>query len=148
MKVSTKGKYGLNAMVDIAMHSADGPVSLSAVAKRQNISMAYLEQLIVPLKKGGLVVSVRGAQGGYRLARAPEKIRVGEILRTLEEIFVASCESERTAACPDDCRKCPSKPVWDKLSEKLNDALDSLTLGDLCTMYRKNHEQLLKEEGE
>ena len=84
MKLTTKGRYGLRAVIDLAMYAKTEPVSLSDVAERQNISISYLEQLIAKLKKAGIVQSTRGAQGGYALAKEPEEISVGEILRALE----------------------------------------------------------------
>ena len=84
MKLSTKGRYGLRAMIDLAMYGVEDAVALSAVSERQGISISYLEQLIAKLKKAGIVNSIRGAQGGYMLAKKPEEISVGEILRVLE----------------------------------------------------------------
>ena len=84
MKLSTKGRYGLRAVVDLALHQEEEAVSLSSIAERQHISMSYLEQLIARLKKAGIVGSVRGAQGGYMLAKPAGEISVGEILRALE----------------------------------------------------------------
>lgn len=95
MKLSTKGRYGLRAMVDLGIYSEQEPVSISSIAQRQQISDRYLEQLIGKLKKAGLVSSVRGAQGGYQLARNPEDISAGDILRVLEE---------RKPAAPMFCR--------------------------------------------
>ena len=86
LKLTTKGRYGLRAVIDLAMYAKNEPVSLSDVAERQNISISYLEQLISKLKKAGIVQSTRGAQGGYALAKEPEEISVGEILRALEAV--------------------------------------------------------------
>ena len=84
MKLTTKGRYGLRAVIDLAMYAKEEPVSLAEVAERQSISISYLEQLVAKLKKAGIVQSTRGAQGGYALAKEPEEISVGEILRALE----------------------------------------------------------------
>ena len=84
MKLSTKGRYGLRAMIDLAQYSEQEAVSISSIAQRQNISESYLEQLVAKLKKSGLVMSTRGAQGGYRLARPADEISVGDVLRALE----------------------------------------------------------------
>ena len=84
MKLTTKGRYGLRAVIDLAVYAKEEPVSLAEVAERQKISISYLEQLIAKLKKADIVKSTRGAQGGYTLAKAPEQISVGEILRALE----------------------------------------------------------------
>ena len=98
MKMSTKGRYGLKAAVDIAANSANGCVSLKSVATRQNISESYLEQLITPLKKAGIVKSTRGAQGGYVLARDAKDITVGEVLRALEgPLDIVECTADKNA---------------------------------------------------
>ena len=99
MKLSTKGRYGIHAMYDLALYgSGDTPQPTKAIAERQNIPEAYLEQLISQLRRSGLVKSVRGAQGGYLLAREPDKISVGEVLRTLEgELAMVDCLIEEDA---------------------------------------------------
>ena len=84
MNISTKGRYGLRAVLDLAVHATDKPVSLSSIAARQQLSEGYLEQLMAPMKKAGIITSSRGAQGGYALAREPHDIRVGEVFRALE----------------------------------------------------------------
>ncbi len=95
MKLSTKGRYGLRAFVDIAIYSEKEPVSLAEVAKRQDISISYLEQLMTKLKKANLVESVRGASGGYVLTRKPEEISVGDVLRALEgDLSPVECATE------------------------------------------------------
>jgi len=85
VKLSTRGRYGLRAVLDIAINQGDGPITLHSISERQGISVGYLEQLMVPLKKEGLIRSVRGAQGGYLLAREPEKITVGDIIRASKD---------------------------------------------------------------
>ena len=89
MKLSTKGRYGLRAMVDIAVYSQDSPVPISAIAERQNISVSYLEQLLPKLKKAGIIKSIRGAQGGYMLDKDPKDISAGDILRTLDAFWMS-----------------------------------------------------------
>ena len=131
MKMSTKGRYGLRAMVDIAANCAKGEncVSLKSVATRQNLSESYLEQLISPLKKAGIVKSTRGAQGGYVLARDACEITVGEILRALEgPLDIVECEKTGTNCGAGSCKNCVTKNVWEKLSESVNEAADSITL--------------------
>ena len=131
MKVSTRGRYGLRAMADLAMAAGDDKcVSLKSVAERQGISEHYLEQLILPLKKAGVVNSMRGAQGGYKLARAAADITVGEILRALEgSLAPVDCIAEGEASCGNaDCDCCPTKQVWGKIYDSLNDVVDSITL--------------------
>ena len=95
MRLSTRGRYGTRLMVDLAQHYADGPVSLAEIAKRQDLSAKYLEQLIILLKGAGLIRSVRGRRGGYMLARRPEEISVGEIVETLEgKLSLVDCVLE------------------------------------------------------
>ena len=136
MKVSTRGRYGLRAMVDLAMAGSDDKcISLKSVAERQGISEHYLEQLILPLKKAGIVSSMRGAQGGYKLARAAEAITVGEILRALEgSLAPVDCIAEGDASCGNaNCDCCPTKQVWGRIYDSLNDVVDSISLNDLVT---------------
>ncbi len=139
MKVSTKGRYGLKAMVDLAAHSTDGScVSLKSIAERQGISEAYLEQLIAVLKKNGFVKSIRGAQGGYILEKDINQISVGDILRALEgPLDVVECVSERgaTSCGSGTCKKCVTKNVWEKISDSLSEVVNSIYLKDLVDEY-------------
>jgi Rrf2 family cysteine metabolism transcriptional repressor len=133
MKVSTRGEYGVRAMVALAKHYGDGPVSINVVAKESLVPYAYLEQLIVPLRKAGLVESKRGAQGGYQLTRSPELVRVGEVYRVMEgPVAPMDCVSEDPAdqTCPliDGCE---TRPVWLRVRDSIVDTLDSMTLADL-----------------
>lgn len=133
MKISTKGRYGLRAVIDIALHGESDPVSLSDIAIRQDISMGYLEQLISRLRKAGIVTSVRGAKGGYSLAASKDKISVGEILRALEgDLSPVNCLelSENGTPCKE-AGQCISKLVWKRISDSINDAVDNLMLSDL-----------------
>lgn len=145
MKMSTKGRYGLKAMVDIAANCGIGQencVSIKSVANRQNISESYLEQLIAPLKKAGFVKSTRGAQGGYVLAKSPSEITVGEILRVLEgSLDVVECTSNKDACGSGNCNNCVTKNVWEKLSESMNEAADSITLEMLAQQSIKNNNE-------
>ncbi len=137
MKLSTKGRYGLRAMVDLAASSSGDHVSLYSIAERQNISENYLEQVFSILRKSGLVKSVKGAQGGYVLADAPSKTKVGKILRALEgELSVVDEDSEGDAS-PGSIQKCIKVNVWDKMNKCLNTVADSLTLEDLVNEYKK-----------
>ena len=140
MKLSTRGRYGIHAMYELAANYGGSPVSIKAVAEKQNIPEAYLEQLIAMLRKDELVVSIRGAQGGYRLARSPEEITVGDVLRSLEGgLKLIDClEEEET--CGKSCA-CPSRIVWKKLSDGLNNIVDSITLRDMIDEYARNQAQ-------
>lgn len=133
MKISTRGEYGVRAMVALAHHYGAGPVSITAVAKESSVPPAYLEQLIGPLRRAGLVESKRGAQGGYQLSRPPASIRVGDVYRVMEgPVAPMDCVSEDPAdqTCPliDGCE---TRPVWLKLRDSITEALDSTTLEDL-----------------
>lgn len=132
MRLSTKGRYGLRAMLDIAQKQESGPVAIHTIAERQNISGRYLEQLLIPLKQAGLVKSVRGAQGGYILGKNPAQITVGDIIRILEgPIAPVDCVSEVN---PDECiraEKCVTRQVWSRLRDSISNILDSYTLEDL-----------------
>lgn len=143
MKLSTKGRYGLKAMFDLALYYGEGPIALKNVAERQGVSEHYLEQLIATLRKAGLVKSVRGAQGGYMLAYSPSKITVGEIIRVLEgPLAPAECViDEDSAGCKNaDC--CVTRIIWDKIRVSISKVIDSITLQDMIEDYNKmdNHE--------
>lgn len=138
MKLSTRGRYGLRALLDLALYQSDSPIALNSVSERQGISEGYLEQLMAPLKKEGLVRSVRGAQGGYLLARDPKEIIVGDIIRALEgPIAFVDCVNEEH---PEECERaegCVTRLVWAKVRDSVVEVLDSLTLDDLVREARK-----------
>jgi len=133
LKISTKGHYGVQAMFDLAQHYGQGPISLKSIAERQSLSEHYLEQLIAGLRKAGLVKSVRGAQGGYILARDPDDIKVGDIVRVLEgPIAPVECVNDDD---PEQCMKsefCITRNVWEKVKESIEEVLDSISLADMC----------------
>ncbi|HEV2074047.1 MAG TPA: Rrf2 family transcriptional regulator [Thermomicrobiales bacterium] len=133
MKVSTRGEYGVRAMVALAHGFGNGPMSITEIARQSNVPPAYLEQLIAPLRRASLVESKRGARGGYVLAREPESIRIGDIYRVMEgPVAPMDCVSEDLSeqTCPliDGCE---TRPVWLKVRDSIIDALDSTTLADL-----------------
>lgn len=130
MKLSTRARYGIHAMVDLALFYGQGPQPLKAVAERQGIPEQYLEQLMAPLRREKLVAGVRGAQGGYMLARPPEEITLSALMRILEgPISLASCLDE--AGSCDKAGACPTRLVWERLSQCIDNVLDSVTLRDL-----------------
>lgn len=140
MKLSTRGRYGIHAMYDLALNYGETPQCIKAIADRENIPEAYLEQLIASLRRDRLVTSVRGAQGGYRLARPPQEITVGEVLRTLEGgLNLVECLSEEDL-CGKSCA-CPSRVVWKKISDGLNAIVDGITLQDMVDDYNRNSTQ-------
>jgi len=128
--------------LDIAINQGDGPITLHSISERQGISVGYLEQLMVPLKKEGLIRSVRGAQGGYLLAREPEKITVGDIIRALEgPIAPVACVSEDFPEECDRAEGCVTRLVWAKVRDSIAEVLDSLTLADLIEEANKSSDQ-------
>ncbi|ACL21599.1 BadM/Rrf2 family transcriptional regulator [Desulfitobacterium sp. LBE] len=132
MKLSTKGRYGLTAMVDLALNSGEGPISLKSIADRQGLSEHYLEQLISGLRKAGLVKSIRGAQGGYVLGKKAEKIRIGDIIRVLEgPIAPVECEANGDPECCQKSDYCVTRSIREKVRDPIEDVLDSISLADL-----------------
>ncbi|HPD01045.1 MAG TPA: Rrf2 family transcriptional regulator [Acetivibrio sp.] len=141
MKLTTKGRYGVKAMLDLALQSNGEPVSLKSIAERQYISENYLEQLFAILKKSGLVKSVRGAQGGYLLVQSPENVTIGSILRSLEgSLAPVDCVLEEDPVKCDRFDSCIIKLLWEKIRDGLNSVVDSITLADLVDMYKKKNE--------
>lgn len=134
MKLSTRGRYGIHAMYDLAKHYGDGPQSIKLIAERQGIPEAYLEQLIAILRKEKLVISNRGAQGGYRLSREPKDMTVGDVLRALEGgLNLVDCLLEEDS-CGKTCA-CPSRVVWMKIRDGLNSIVDGISLQDMIDEY-------------
>ncbi|HHY36412.1 MAG TPA: Rrf2 family transcriptional regulator [Firmicutes bacterium] len=132
MRFSTRGRYGLKAMFVLAQHYGKGPLPLKQVAENQGISEAYLEQLIGELRKSGLVKSVRGAQGGYLLGKAPEKITVGDIIRVLEgPIAPADCVVADDADICDQADRCVTRLIWERVRDSVSEVLDSVSLADM-----------------
>ncbi|TET43441.1 Rrf2 family transcriptional regulator [Candidatus Aerophobetes bacterium] len=130
MRLSTKGRYGARAMLDLALNSSEGPVLLREIAKRQEVSEKYLEHSITTLRKAGLVRSIRGARGGYVLAKSPSQIRLSEIMEVLEG-------SMAPVECVDDpqvCQRaqlCVTRDIWAKMKEAIDNILESITLQDM-----------------
>ena len=136
MKISTRGRYGIKAMVDLAMNSKDDKcISLKSIAQRQGIPENYLEQLMAVLKKAEVVKSVRGAQGGYILNKNPEDISVGYLLKILEgSLALVDCLENQPPKkkCGDaDCSECVVRDAWEMISDKLAEAAHSISLKDL-----------------
>ena len=134
MKLTTKGRYGLRAVIDLAKYAKNEPVSLSDVAERQGISISYLEQFMAKLKKAGIVQSTRGAQGGYSLAKHPENISVGEILRALEgslsPVDCSAVDGEGETECSAS-NFCVTKYVWKRINDSINDTVNNIFLSEL-----------------
>lgn len=132
MKISTKGRYAVRLMIDIAVHSGNGNVSLKDVAKRENISLKYLEQIVNILSKAGFLKAQRGAQGGYRMTGSPDKYTVGDVLRATEgSLAPVSCLDDEVNDCPN-IQSCTTIKLWDGLYHAVNDYLDGITIADLA----------------
>jgi len=132
VNISTKGRYGLRALLELAKNPNQEPMPLAYIAKAQNLSEGYLEQLMMPLKKSGLVKSVRGAQGGYLLTRHPSEIRIDEVMTILEgPLYVTSCvgEGEKNICHEDEC--CAARALWEELHKETMRILRSYSLEDL-----------------
>jgi len=134
LKISSKGRYGLIAMLDLAIHSRELHISLNSIAQRQGVSASYLEQVFSMLRKAGLISSIKGAQGGYSLSTKPDKISVGDILRALEGELTVTDQQEQGINSIQDCVRIR---VWDQLNQHINDFVDSITLEDLVNEYDK-----------
>ena len=133
MKVSTRGEYGLRAMVALAKNHGQGPMSIAAMSKASSVPMPYLEQLIGPLRRAGLVESTRGARGGYHLTRSPEPVKIGDVYRVMEgPVAPMECVSEDITeqVCPL-IGGCETRPVWLRMRDAIAETLDSTTLADL-----------------
>ena len=132
MKLSTKGRYGLRAMIDLAIHSKEEAVSIASIAARQKISESYLEQLIPKLRKAGMIVSVRGAGGGYMLAKPASEISVGDILRALEgSLDPVDCAGLPGASGCVSSGGCVTKYVWKRINDSINDTVNNIFLSEL-----------------
>ena len=142
MKLSTRGRYGVRLMLDLALHYGEGPVLLKDIAGRQGISEKYLWQLINPLKTVGFIGSTRGAHGGYVLARPPEEISLKEIVRVLEgSLCLVDCV-ENPAVC-DRSQTCTSRDIWSEASNQISQILESMTLDKMVVRQRtKNLESI------
>ena len=133
MKLSTKGRYAVMAMVDLACQGNGKPVSLADIAVRQEISQSYLEQLVGKLRKGGLVKSVRGPGGGYVLARPADSVRVADIILAVDEPMRATrCRVSSPAGCHSDKSRCLTHDLWEELGNQIYLYLSSVSLGDVA----------------
>jgi Rrf2 family iron-sulfur cluster assembly transcriptional regulator len=129
MRLTTKGRFAVTAMMDIALQEGSQPVALNEISERQNISLSYLEQLFGKLRRRALVTSVRGPGGGYRISRSTESITVGEIIRAVDETVDATqCGGLKN--CKDD-KECITHELWTGLNEHIFDYMDTVKLSDL-----------------
>ena len=143
MRLTTKGRFAVTAMVDLSMRQARGPVTLAAISERQHISLSYLEQLFGKLRRAKLVNSVRGPGGGYNLAKPIADITVAEIISAVDEAIDATqCAGKEN--CNDD-RRCITHDLWATLNEKMNDYLGSVTLADVVSHQQGKQVQVIKD---
>jgi Rrf2 family protein len=134
MKISTKGRYALRLMLDLAQRDDGEYTTIKSIAQRQEISDKYLEQIISVLNRAGFVKSIRGAQGGYRLAKPAKEYTVGMILRLTEgDLSPVACMKDRPNQCPRQ-ESCPTLEVWKKLDDAISGVIDHITLADLVQM--------------
>jgi Rrf2 family iron-sulfur cluster assembly transcriptional regulator len=133
MRLSTKGRYAVMAMVDLAQRGDSGPVSLADIAARQEISLSYLEQLFAKLRRSGLVRSVRGPGGGYLLAHDRDETRIADIIVAVDEpLHAVRCSPGAVIGCRGDRSRCLTHDLWEELSNQIRLYLTSVTLGDVC----------------
>lgn len=144
MRLTTKGRFAVTAMVDLGMRQTHGPVTLAAISERQHISLSYLEQLFGRLRRARLVTSVRGPGGGYNLGRPLKEISVADIIVAVDEPLDATqCAGKEN--CHDD-RRCMTHDLWARLNEKMYDYLSSVTLADLVDHQHGKHVAVLHDE--
>ena len=133
MRLSTKGRYAVMAMVDLAQHGIGEPISLAEIAERQEISLSYLEQLFAMLRKGGLVKSVRGPGGGYLLSHDRAEIRIADIILAVDEpIRATRCPPGTATGCRGDRSRCLTHDLWEELGNQIRLYLNSVSLADVC----------------
>lgn len=140
MKISTKGRYGLRALIDLAVNSKNGHVSLVNIANRNQISIHYLEHVFSSLKRGGIVKSVKGAQGGYILADRPENITVAQIILVLEGGYSIDTEVTKGDVLCDTVSKVMDTLLWERINEETQKILEQITLADLVNEFMNLYE--------
>lgn len=134
MKLTTKGRYAVTAVLDLSFHQNSGPVSLAEISERQNISLSYLEQLFARLRRNNIVVSTRGPGGGYSLSRAPEEISMAEIIVSVDESYDATnCGNDKTEGGCSGVQQCLTHDLWSELSKEIHDFLSGISLAELKT---------------
>ena len=144
MLVSTRGRYALRVLLDLAEHQSEGFLPMKMVAQRQGVSLKYMERIMPVLTKHGLVEAVQGKGGGYRLVVAPEKCRVGDVLRLTEDDLTAvACMSCGSTLC-DNVPDCRTRPMWQELNELVNNYFDGITLADLLANENQTHVEHLE----
>jgi Rrf2 family transcriptional regulator, iron-sulfur cluster assembly transcription factor len=141
MRLTTKGRFAVTAMLDLAINEVDKPVTLAGISERQNISLSYLEQLFSRLRRGGLVKSVRGPGGGYHIAKQHHEISVSEIISAVDELIDATqCGGHEN--CRDE-RRCMTHELWSSLNLKILEYLSGVTIADLVAMQKNDNKVVL-----
>ena len=139
MKISTKGRYAMRMLIDLAEHENDGFIALKDIASRQKISKKYLEQIVPILNKTNILQTNRGFQGGYKLAQSPDKYTIGMILRLTEgSLSPVPCIDQEPIQC-ERCNECATLPIWKGLFKVINDYLDNITLQDVLDQQRERY---------
>lgn len=143
MKLSTKGRYAVMALVDLASQTDGRPVALADIAERQEISLSYLEQLFAKLRRGGLVRSVRGPGGGYLLAHAASETRISDAILAVDEpIRATRCKPNSSAGCRANKSRCLTHDLWEELGNQIHVFLSSVSLADVCNRRILGHSRL------
>ena len=144
MKLTSKGRYAVMAMADLARNNATKPISLAEISLRQGISLSFLEQLFLMLKKNNLVLSARGSKGGYVLSKAPEEIKLLSIIHAVDEkIKTVKCKKELKKGCNGKSIKCITHDLWDDLEKHINNFFEKNTLKDIIYRVNKNKQREL-----
>jgi len=146
MKLTSKGRYAVMAMADLAKNNANKPTNLTEISLRQGISLSFLEQLFLRLKKNNLVLSSRGPQGGYVLSKAPEEIKLSSIIDAVDEkIKTVKCKKESKKGCNGKSIKCITHYLWDDLESHINSFFEKNTLKDIVHRVSKDNQKELKQ---
>ena len=137
MKLTSKGRYAVMAMADLAKNNANCPTSLTEISLRQGISISFLEQIFLQLKKNNLVQSSRGPLGGYLLSKPPENIKLSSIINAIEKVKTLGCKKESKKGCNGKSIKCIAHDLWDELEDHINSFFEKNTLGDIIYKVKK-----------
>ena len=136
MKISTKGRYGLRILLDLALHDSENPRLIRDIAESQQISEKYISRLIIDLRRAGMVRSIRGAKGGFRLARKPEELTILNVVEVMEgPLSIVDC-----VRAPEHCprhNQCATRTIWDQLNSEIRDSMNRITLADILKNYSR-----------
>lgn len=142
MRITYRGDYALKTILDLVMYSQNGPVTIHELAKRSDIPIKFLEQILLDLKRGGFVESRRGKVGGYLLARRPQEIKLGDVIRFIDgPIEPIACIEKKYSGC-DDTYKCVFREIWQKVGKATSDIVDNITFEDLANKMKSQREAM------